>query len=405
MFSSLFSLAAKNLKHRGIRSWLTLLGIIIGIAAVVALISLGQGLENAITGQFSSISADRLVVTNAETGFGPPGSTAVKKLTENDEKIISEVQGVTQVIPRLVRITKVEYNKVARFEFTGSLPKKQEYVDFIYTTFQLKAAEGTLLEASNRGEVMLGSDVAKEERFGKEIRVGTSIEIQGKPFKVAAILEPLSNFQFNNAIFMPEDDMKEVLNIKDESDLLIIKVDNPEHMQEIADEITRKLRKDRHEKEGEEDFSVQTPTQVFAAVTTILDVIKIVVGGIAAISLLIGVIGVANTMFTSVLERTKEIGVMKAIGARRRNILAIFLIESSFLGLVGGILGAIIGISIAFLAAHFANTALGSSLLLVTISWHLTLSSVALALILGIIAGTVPAMQASRLHPVEALRK
>jgi len=176
-------------------------------------------------------------------------------------------------------------------------------------------------------------------------------------------------------------------------------------MQEIADEITRKLRKDRHEKEGEEDFSVQTPTQVFAAVTTILDVIKIVVGGIAAISLLIGVIGVANTMFTSVLERTKEIGVMKAIGARRRNILAIFLIESSFLGLVGGILGAIIGISIAFLAAHFANTALGSSLLLVTISWHLTLSSVALALILGIIAGTVPAMQASRLHPVEALRK
>jgi len=204
---------------------------------------------------------------------------------------------------------------------------------------------------------------------------------------------------------MPEDDMKDVLNIEDESDLLIIKVDNPEYMQEIADEITRKLRKDRHEKEGEEDFSVQTPTQVFAAVTTILDVIKIVVGGIAAISLLIGVIGVANTMFTSVLERTKEIGVMKAIGARRRNILAIFLIESSFLGLVGGILGAIIGISIAFLAAHFANTALGSSLLLVTISWHLTLSSVALALILGIIAGTVPAMQASRLHPVEALRK
>jgi putative ABC transport system permease protein len=409
MFLDSFYLALKNIRHRGLRSWLTLLGIIIGIAAVISLLSLGQGLQEAITGQFSGIAADRLVVTNAETAFGPPGSTAVKKLSEHDVDVIESVPGVVSTIPRLIRVTPVEYNRRKQFVFTGSLPQEQEQIDFIYRTFQLKAASGRLLKSGERGSVILGSQFAthfaQEEHFGKEIRVGTHFDIQGKDFEVAAILAPLSNFQFNNAIFIPEKDLKEILGIKDEIDLIVVKIADIEKSKETATEIARKMRKDRHQKEGEEDFSVQAPASLVAGVNTILVAINVVVSGIAAIALLIGAIGVSNTMFTSILERRKEIGIMKAVGARNRDVLVLFVLESGLLGLIGGVLGALTGVAIAFGAASAANAALGTSLLHASFSMPIILGSVCFTFLLGIIAGMIPAWQASILKPVEALRR
>src|SRR3989344_5651334 len=123
MLSDYFSFALKNVRKRGVRSWLTMLGIFLGIAAVVSLISLGQGLQTAIAGQFgAAISTDTLTVTSAETGFGPPGATAVKKLTEHDLNLIESVLGVKIAIPRLVRIVKIEYNKATTFSYIASLP-------------------------------------------------------------------------------------------------------------------------------------------------------------------------------------------------------------------------------------------------------------------------------------------
>lgn len=409
MFLDSFRLAAKNLRHRGLRSWLTLLGIIVGIAAVIALLSLGQGLQEAITGQFGGIAADRLVVTNAEAGFGPPGSTTIKKLTEHDQDIIENVPGVVATIPRLIRVTAVEYNRRKQFIFTGSLPREQEQIEFIYETFQLKAASGRLLKAGERGSVMVGSELvahfAQEAHFGKEIHVGTHLKIQGEDFEVAAILAPSGNVQLNFAVFMHEEDMKEILDIKDETDLIIVRTISADRSEKIAEEITRKLRKDRHQKESEEDFSVQTPSAVIATVTTILDAVNIVVSGIAAIALLIGAIGVSNTMFTSVLERRKEIGVMKAVGARNKDILSLFILESGLLGLLGGVLGALVGVAIALGSASAANAALGTTLLRASFSFQLIAGAVLFTFLLGIIAGLIPAWQASRLPPVEALRR
>ena len=116
-------LALENLKHRGLRSWLTMLGIFIGIAAVVSLISLGNGLETSITAQFDALSTDTLIVSNAETGFGPPGSTAVESLTEHDVRVLERVQGINIVVPRLIRVVKVEYNSILQFRYTGSIPE------------------------------------------------------------------------------------------------------------------------------------------------------------------------------------------------------------------------------------------------------------------------------------------
>lgn len=403
MISDYFVLASKNLKKKGIRSWLTLLGIIIGIAAVVALISLGQSLETAITGQFSSIAADRLVISSTETGFGPPGSTAVRKLTEHDVKIIESVSGVKEVIPRIIRILKVEHGRDSHFEFTGSIPEDQDQIDIIYETFQLEVNKGKLLKSGDSRKVMIGSGL--EDHFDKKIRVGTILEIQGKDFEVIGILKPLSSIQFNNALYMPEKDLKDALQIEDELDLIIAKIDSPENAEEVSEAIKRKLRKDRDQDEGEEDFSVETPLQTVSAVSSILGAINITITGIAAISILIGAIGVMNAMFTSVLERTKEIGVMKAIGAENKDILAVFIVESSFLGLVGGILGALLGLGLALGASVAANSFFQSEIFNVSPSPTLLIGSILFSAILGILAGTIPAYQASKLHPVEALRR
>ena len=405
MIKDYFILALKNIRSRGIRSALTMLGIFIGIAAVVSLISLGQGLQEAITGQFSTLSADRLLVQNAGTGFGPPGSTSVDKMNDHDLKLIGGVSGVDRVIARILRVGKIEYNKVAKFEFIGSLPEKQTDIDYMYTSFSMKTEFGKLLSESDSGSVVLGNDFSTNNEYGKDIRVGTILDIQGKKFRVQGILTKMSSFQFNSAIFMSEKDMKDLFNIKDEFDFAVVQVDNKDNLNRIALDISEKLRRDRKEKPGEEDFSVQTPIQALGAVNTILSIINIIVVGIAAISLLVGGIGITNTFFTSVLERTKEIGTMKAVGAKNKNILIIFLIESALLGFAGGIVGIILGLILAFTASSLANKALGNTILAVQVSYPLIFATLIFSSLIGIISGLIPAFQASKLKPVEALRQ
>jgi putative ABC transport system permease protein len=405
MLSDYFSLALGNLKHRGIRSWLTMLGIFIGIAAVVSLISLGQGLQTAITGQFSTLSVDKLVVQSASTSFGPPGSFAVRKLNEHDIKLIESVQGVNMVISRLIRISKIEYNKAIAFGYIGSIPDTKEKTELVYEAINAKVVLGSLLNYNDYGKVVLGSNYAKEDMFGKPLRVGSKIKIQDKEFEVSGILKQSSTFQVNLIILMTEKDMKDLFNIGDETDMIVVQVQDKNKINEVATNIEYKMRKDRKEKEGEEDFSVQSPEKALGAVNTILNIINLIVSGIAAISLLVGGVGIMNTMYTSVLERTKEIGVMKAVGAQNKNIRMIFLIESGLLGLVGGIVGALIGLGFAFLASFAANTALGTTIITVNISYPLLFASIAFSLVIGLFSGILPAIQASKLNIVDAMRK
>ncbi len=405
MISDFVILALKNLKKRGIRSWLTMLGIFLGIAAVVSLISLGSGLREAITGQFSNLAPDLLTLTSAETGFGPPGSTAVRKLTEHDLDIVKNVAGVKRAIPRIIRVVKTEFNKETGFDYIGSMPENQEDIDFIYETFNIEASEGRLLDAKEYGKIILGDDFKKNNPYGKKLRLGDNLVVQGKSFEIVGFMKRTSTFTINSVVLMSEKDMKEILDIGDEIDLIAIQVSNKDNVEEVAEEIERKLRKDRDQEEGQEDFSVQTPVQSLESINTILTVINIVVTGIAMISLFIGGIGIANTMFTSVLERTKEIGVMKAIGAKNKDIMTIFVTESALLGFFGGLIGAAIGLGLAFTVSSIANTAFDDKILLVSISWPLLIAAVSFSILIGLFSGIIPAYQASRLNPVEALRR
>jgi putative ABC transport system permease protein len=404
MIVDLAKLAINNVRRRGVRSWLTMLGIFIGIAAVVSLISLGSGLQKAITGQFASVSPDVLLVQNAETGFGPPGSTAITKLNDHDVKVISAVDGVEEVIKRYIRVVKVTYNKVSQFGYITSIPDNQEQTDIVEQIFSLELAEGRLLRADDKGKIVLGNDYTDSDDFGKAMRVGTRLTIQEKEFEVVGILKKASSFQINSVVFMPEEDLKNILHIGDEIDVLAVKVTDKDLVDEVSQKIEKNLRNDRRLKEGEEDFTVQTPLKSLESVNTILNVINIIVTGIAAISLLVGGIGITNTMYTSVLERTREIGVMKAIGARNRDILTLFVIEAGLLGLVGGLIGALLGLALAYGVSASIGSFLGGIGLTVSPSSTLIVGSISFSLVIGIISGIIPAFQASKLKPVEALR-
>ena len=257
MLKDLFFISLNSMKKRRLRSWLTLLGIFIGIAAVVSLISLGDGLRTAITGQFASLSADTLTFSNAETSFGPPGSTSVKKINDNDIRLIESVSNVKIVIHRLIRVAKIEYNKASSFGYVVNMPEDKEKIEFIYTEMNINVEQGRLLNLNDKGKVILGNDYLDENKFEKPLRIGSNIIIQGKSFEVVGILEKASTFTINSVVLMLDSDMRNTLNLpKDEHDILAIRINSKENVEKAAKDIENKIRKDRKEKIGEEDFKL-----------------------------------------------------------------------------------------------------------------------------------------------------
>ncbi len=399
-------MAFDNVKHRGIRSWLTIIGVFIGIAAVVSLISLSQGLQEAVLGQFKTLTGDNLIIQSSSSAsyLGPPGSTAVRKLNEHDVDIINSVSGVELVIPRLIRSAKIEYNELSKFKYIASLPENQQQIDYIYKTMDLKVSEGRLLKLGDNKKIIIGGNFIGKDEFGKSVKISSSLKIQNESFEVVGILAKTSSLETNNAALVMEDDMERVLGIDDEIDLILVKTVSAQRTEQVAESIEKKMRDDRNEEEGEEDFSVQTPLKALESISLILNIINLVVTGIAVISLMIGGVGIANTMYTSVLERKRDIGVMKAVGSTNFEILKIFIIESGLIGLIGGIGGALIGLAFAFAVSFGANAYLGQTLLKVTISYPLIFAAISFSFLIGLLSGLSPAMQASKLRPVEALR-
>ena len=251
MIKDYFRIGFNNLRRRKLRSWLTMIGIFIGIAAVVSLISLGQGLQSAVTAQFATLSTDKLTIQNAGTGMGPPGSTVVDKLNEHDLDLIEDVAGVDMVIPRLLRMVKLEYNDAAKFTFATSILKEKEKADLAYEAMGLKTGEGRLIYSGDSGKVVLGKDLVKKSVFDKEGKVGKSIKIQGQEFEVVGILKKSGNFQVNGIVLLMEDDLKNILDLDDEYDLIVAQVEEPKEIREVAERIEKAFRSDRNI--GEDD--------------------------------------------------------------------------------------------------------------------------------------------------------
>ncbi len=398
-----------NLLHRRLRSWLTMVGIFIGIAAVVSLISLGQGMKEAIGSVFLNIGADKLVISaKSSSDFsGPPGSSAASNLTIHDMNVVKKVKGIDKVGSRLIKSAKLEFNKEVKFYFAASMPDDDEGRQLIMEVNRYEIESGRLLKKGDRFKAFIGNNVAKKGGvFSKKgIEVGNVLKINDADFEVIGILKKTGNPQQDRVVIIPEDTLREVLKIsKDKVDVIAAKVQKGVDINHVADDIERAMRRDRNVDVGKEDFRIQTPQQILETLNSVLTIVEVVLIGIASISMLVGGIGIANTMYTAVIERTKEIGVMKSIGAQNKDILIIFMIESGLLGLVGGAIGIVLGIGLSKLVELLASVALGTSLIKAFFPWYLIVGALLFSFLIGTISGFLPARQAASLKPVDALR-
>ncbi len=405
MIFDYFKIAFSNLTRRRLRSWLTVIGIFIGIMAVVGLTSLSQGMQDALLSEFKKLGTDRIVISPGGAQFGPvSGFISPAKFTEDDWKVVRKIRGIDTTARVYSESAYITHKKETKQQLVWGFPTESEMLEFYKSQSQFNIGEGRFLRNSDRYKVIIGWDVAYE-MFDDDIKIGNTILINGVPFEVVGIHAKTGGLiSSDDAIRIPLDTARDVFGEPDEVTAMFIKVREGFDVDTVADTAKRKLRKFRDVKEGEEDFSVQTSKQVIAAFEAVLGVVQAVLIGLAAISLLVGGIGIMNTMYTSVVERTREIGIMKSVGARNSSIMLIFLFESGLLGAVGGALGVILGLVISK-GAEIAAMQFGVDSLKAYMGWPLILGGLLFAFIVGAAAGTFPAIQASKLSPVDALRK
>ncbi len=394
--------AYRNVIKRSLRSWLTTLGICIGVAAVVALISLGQGMQNAINQQFAGVGTDKVLIQGASAAFGPPGQLAAGSIDKDDLKLIERTSGVKRAAGRLLRSVTVEYADTTHVIFAASLPEESNARNLVIEANSIKAARGELLRLNDRKKVLLGYNFWATNTFPKQPNIGNRMLINNVPFQVVGLLDKIGAGR-DDSIMINEEDARDLFNEPNQYSALIAQVQEGQNPATVADRITSAMRRNRNQKEGFEDFTVQTSESLISTIGTILAGVQAVFIGIAAISVLVGSLGIMNTMYTAVLERTKEIGIMKAVGAQRNDILLVFMIESGLLGLGGGIVGILVGMGLSKLVEIIGQGAVGS-LLKASFPWYLIVGALFFSFLLGIMSGVFPAREASALPPIEALR-
>ncbi len=400
MISDYFKLAVKNIAKRRLRTFLTLIGILISIATIFVLISLSLGLDATVKGEFQKLGSDKFFI-QPRGQFGPPGSTSTGSiLTQDDVDVVKKVAGVKDVSYYTVGNAKIEHR--GKIRFISVVGANLENPELLFSSFDLD--EGRLIEKSDRGKIFIGSQYKENNYLGNPVGLRATITIQGSEFNVVGIAKTRGTPQDDRLIFMPEDEFRELFNISERVDFVIVQVEEGYDLNSVASNAKKRLMKSRDVNSKNIDFTILTPEELLATIATVLNIITAFLFGIAAISLLVGGINIANTMFTSVLERTREIGVMKAIGARNSDILIIFLIEAGLLGLVGGLVGVALGFSLAKSVEYIAVNMLATTLLRPSTPFYLFAGCLVFAFLAGTVSGLWPAWRATKIKPVEALR-
>jgi putative ABC transport system permease protein len=398
-------LSVGSLKKRKLRSWLTMIGIFIGIASVISLIGLGEGLRIAITSQFGFLGSDILSVQAGGIGFlGPPGTGVVNPLSDELEGKISKIPGVEAAFNRYLQSGTMEFNDRQAIGAAISLPSGENR-KIMEKMMNIKAIDGRLLKDGDDKKLMLGYGFSEDDIFGKGIKAGDRVLLSGIPFEVVGIMEKKGSFLFDGSVLVNEDVMLDILRPDDGTvEVIGVKVKDVSVIDKVKEDVEKLLRNERDVKKGEEDFEVSSPAQIIETLNSTLFAVQLFVYIIAFISLAVGGIGIMNTMYTSVIERTKEIGIMKAIGAKNSTIFTLFFIESGMIGMIGGVIGIIIGATIAYGLAVIGRTFLGSELIQANVSPSLVIGALLFAFLLGTTFGVLPAIQASKMQPIEAVR-
>jgi len=393
------ALALEMLVANRVRSALTMLGVVIGVAAIILLVSLGEGATAYITNELTGLGTNLLIITPGKTqtsgGFHPPIASTVRKLTYDDAVALRRRASLlTDAVPLVLGTGKIRYQGNSRhISVVGVTPEFQRVRNLYVEIGQFLSEEDV---EGRRRVVVLGRTV-KRELFGEENPLGRFVTLADSRYRVIGIMERKGvslGFDIDDLVFVP---VKSAQDLFDTDRLLEIlaSVGSPDDIdraiQQVRDILIR-----RHG--NREDFTVISQGAILSAFTTILKILTAVLGGIAGISLVVGGIGIMNIMLVSVRERTREIGIRKAVGARRRDILGQFMIESIVLSTLGGLLGIIVGVGGA------KGLSLFFTYLPTRVSMWAVLMAFGFSAAVGVFFGVYPARRAARLDPIQALR-
>ncbi|MFH1358653.1 MAG: ABC transporter permease [archaeon] len=404
MIQDYFKIAYRSLLQRKARSILTLLGIFLAILTIFVLLSLSLGLNEFVNEQFELLGTDKFFI-QPKGQAGAPGSTGnAVELTLDDVDIIEKVKGVEGVTYFTMGNAKFEFKDQTRYFSVMGLPTEGDKLDLVFESTGLDMEDGRFIREGESGKAAIGYNYKYRKIFDKPVSAGDIIIINDVEFEVVGVLDAVGNPQDDQQVYISYKDFQGLFNSGERVDFIYAQIKKGEDMNEVAERAERKLMKFRDVKEETMDFTVLTPEELLGTFNNILNILTAFLLGIGSISVIVGGIGIANTMYTSVLERRKEIGTMKAIGAKNSDILSIFVIEAGILGLVGGLAGVVIGIIIAKSIEYIAFVYIGSTLLRASMNPWIIVGSLAFAFIVGLVSGVLPSYQASKLKPVDALR-
>ncbi len=400
-------MAVGSIRSAKMRSFLTMLGIIIGISSVVAINSVGAGLKQQVAGQVNQLGANLVFVVPGQIISGGPGkerlnpgaSVGTSTLTQQDVTTVKHTPTVNNV---------TYFSLISGIVSQGStqdggallLATTPTYLDVLQSQ---KIDKGRFIQSSDGSDyVAVLGGTARDTLFGKNTEVaGKTVMIRGAQFKVVGVMQTsgsgatsIGGPSLDDAVYMPVDAAKKLTGTEPSITRIGVQIDNQNDINPAVDKIKAELKANHG---GQEDFSVLTQKDLLSTVDTILNALTKAISAIAAIALVVGGIGIMNIMLVAVTERTREIGIRKAIGATRTMILLQFLVEAAVLSLLGGGLG--------MLAAVGLGRAAGRAIKITPVfTSQIIITAVGIAVGIGIIFGLAPAIKASRKSPMEALR-
>jgi putative ABC transport system permease protein len=410
IFANSIKIAYKNLMAVKFRSFLTILGIIIGIASVIIVMAIGASAQKLILDQVTGIGSNLIgVLSGASDQKGPPASVlgvVTTTLKYADLKSVLEKRNVPNAVDASAYVTGSATVKNKNGSFQTSF---QGVTASLINVEDIKLKEGRFFvkedDTNMSRTVVLGFNRASD-LFPNEDSIGKTISLKDVRLTVIGVLDERGSVGFSNnddMIFVPLYTGQKLLLGIDYLNFMRIKIDDKNNMDKAVSDIGRTLREQHKIKSGtSDDFSIRNSAQAIDVLTTITNILKYFLVAVAAISLIVGGVGIMNIMLISVHQRIREVGLRKAIGARNVHIISQFLIEAIFITLIGGILGIIMGISVSFLAAVIINQLGYSWQFMITGSAIILATSV--SIFIGLVFGIYPALKAAKISPMEALR-